>query len=446
MSGLTLPQKVLDAAQALTEARSGILYDELKQRYRENRRTTTRVSSSSSFKHSDFFSEWQNERMKIMNDSMKFLETCIEVIQNDQSITATRRRNFTRAVRERREVLRYEKLRHEISFKFANEQIAAEDESSDHLLEFLAAFAGADNLLSAYDELLRQYLDGKQINPGKTLAINDHVPRTKHSQWQTHFRESCREFYDAEDLDRESAAGNLFCVVTGQYWKVEEFKTAHIVPWYLGGRTAAYMFGIPPEHGDRQVIWNKQNSLPMCDKIERLFDNHQVTIAPGSNAGEFIFLVFDLHAGKQELKLRDGSKIKIEDLHGQPLQFRNDNRPRPEYVFWHFLFTLKRRRVAGVMEWEFDQEKIALKFPQKEQKIALQQMFGRKTGLIRKSTLAALAKREGFDTLPGDFKDWMTSYGIEDDGTGTAGKDEDSLQESDLAGLQTEEFEQIFGN
>ncbi len=115
----------------------------------------------------------------------------------------------------------------------------------------------------------------------------------------------------------------------------------------------AYIFDAAAERGETDILWNVRNGLPMLASVERHLDKRNIAIVEDNtqpDAGEptaFKLLVLDESLWKH-VEFPGG---KWNELHNQPLQFRNDNRPAARFLWFHYAFSRLLRQRYGVLGW-----------------------------------------------------------------------------------------------
>ncbi|EME43892.1 hypothetical protein DOTSEDRAFT_53158 [Dothistroma septosporum NZE10] len=401
MIGLDLPQNVLDAIGDKAEEVCGVSYANLVRRHREL------CESAQPFKKISDLKAWQQTKSDLQRDEIAYLTAATHVIE---ALPLKRGKigNLLRSIMERFTVIKHEKAKHDTLTPLINSSIDGDDPS---LLHELSGRSVAGLIEYAYDELLEEYMDGKNTLGNKTLPLFDYVPRSKSNSDKANLTKRARFYYGTRNPNINERHGNLWCPVTKQHWTEDTFKTAHILPATFGARAAAYFFGLQPELGDQEVIHNVRNTIPMASVIEKAFDKYNVTIIPCS-AQDFKLIVLDKSAWNTTIALADGRRIQWKDLHNTVLEFKNDHRPRRRFLFSHFMFTLRRRQENSVLGHEIDREKATLQFPDASEAEIIQDVWTSPGGYLRNSVMLGLAQREGFRGMPKEFWERLGDYAI----------------------------------
>lgn len=346
------------------------------------------------------------------------------VIENKSTLKLRAKKSALRSIEERRALLRLELHKAELEDLIIKGGLLPELDVSttEARNEFLEAQFESKRFAAAFEDLLYQFLDLKfPLDDATQPNLLQQGQRHDSVQKSTDMKRAARVYYNTREPVPEDESGNerqkarYWCPITKIYHGVDSLKVGHIVPYYMTGRLAAHLFNFPSELGEREVIWNAKNTLPMSHVIERLFDKHMVTLVPESST-EFRFLVLDSEAGKTQVYARgpgpnfETTETTVGALHNTTLEWKNDRRPSHSFLFWHFLFSLKRRRASGVLDWQYDNETIKLDV--KGHEVDFRQVWASPRGFLSKSLLGVMAQRDGFTNLPKEFYKKLDEYSI----------------------------------
>ncbi|KAI4630620.1 hypothetical protein J4E80_001558 [Alternaria sp. BMP 0032] len=209
----------------------------------------------------------------------------------------------------------------------------------------------------AYLDLLMQ----RQLEPEGVLdwfKIKD-----RDSASQSAFRESLSKRYESEC----QISTALWCPITRRYQTSDDMRAAHLVPHNTYEGNCAYIFG-PPTSKDGHLN-DVSNGLLMHKNLEKAMDKAAILIVPACEGdidpetGE----VVDFKEDKEPYKVRvlslAGLRIlhpesvgdcKLSDLDGRILEFKNELRPKKQYLWFVAITTIARRRRAKCPGWPSD--------------------------------------------------------------------------------------------
>ena len=93
---------------------------------------------------------------------------------------------------------------------------------------------------------------------------------------QTEWKEELVEFYDARPA---SHPRDLWCLVMKDWGVATNHRAAHIAPYKMGYKSAAWMFGAAEDEG-YSVIWKLQNGMITDRNIVQGFDEGYFVLLP----------------------------------------------------------------------------------------------------------------------------------------------------------------------
>lgn len=222
---------------------------------------------------------------------------------------------------------------------------------------------------------------------------------------QASFRLRLRAAYNPPGCDDDPINKNDWCPITKSLWVKRGMKAAHIAPWEIGERNAAYLFGLSVMDG-YTAIWDTQNGLRIyCELEERLGRGRIVVIPDGAN--EFKAVVLDETILKRELRFR-GSGLFYRDFHNKRLEFKTEARPARKYLYFLCLLSLFRRKRYNVVGWQKDCEKILNPAiwgtPQKWLRRSILQHLAMEMGDVERLEDVA-GEENGFTDFPGQVSE-----------------------------------------
>ena len=226
------------------------------------------------------------------------------------------------------------------------------------------------------------------------------------------FKKLCSEYLDARKQICSVAPIQIWCHVLG-WLPLDMVKCAHIVPFCFDCKELSYMFGT-----DDAALSSCRNGLFLNKFIERGWDNGWAAIIPDGSVEttptEWKLVLLNESIRKNTV-YNPGQKgapiVRWNDIDGQRLRFRNENRPARRYLYFRYIMTY----IHG----------IKYQYPNFKEKLPSGTIWAsprKPDGYLRKSVLRALVERVGDVSLPqeliaaGTFLDTESSSGrdIED--------------------------------
>jgi hypothetical protein len=150
--------------------------------------------------------------------------------------------------------------------------------------------------------------------------------------------EVVRKFYNSYSLEDYL---EVWCPITQRYYSATmEMKTPYIVPPHLGYESMQHVFGEPGQ--GMALLWSSGNGLPMISYLEGLFNEGKLTLIghqqSGGNPIEYSVVILD----DSMLDYTSGYGDKISDINLKRLVFKNERRPTPKCMYWHYATSLLR--------------------------------------------------------------------------------------------------------
>jgi hypothetical protein len=170
---------------------------------------------------------------------------------------------------------------------------------------------------------------------------------------QSAFRTLLWEYYALGHPDNDRKDPTVFwCPISQARLDTEgiELRAAHLAPVRLGSDIFRFLFG------DDQEPLGARNGLYIHYKLEKNFDLFRIAIVPTSSDEddhELKLIIIDKSLMKAELSRPKSAEypptgekgtITYADLHGQPLQFRNQHRPGLRFLYFHYVMCLLRAK------------------------------------------------------------------------------------------------------
>ncbi|KAI1455515.1 hypothetical protein F4805DRAFT_435782 [Annulohypoxylon moriforme] len=243
---------------------------------------------------------------------------------------------------------------------------------------------------------------------------------------QSKFEQSLIHFYNAAVPSIKSKVFNniVYDSATGQNQRKHVVTAAQLVPHSLGEDTLVALFGTNVE-GELDAPYN---GLLLDTAVKEAMDDGAIAIVPltedlaiweNMEPKEFKWRIMDPEAEILDRIIRLATEtlpeLSIRDLDGQKLAFKNDMRPKTEYVY--FTFAIAQLRLAWRHEYR--------KGPNPNEELPKQLGKGcwvAKTRYLQRPFLLALAKEIGRNT------------GLTDDIIEAPGEDED-VDETGIFGI-----------
>ncbi|KAF2137964.1 uncharacterized protein K452DRAFT_321347 [Aplosporella prunicola CBS 121167] len=200
--------------------------------------------------------------------------------------------------------------------------------------------------LCKHDEILPA--NCAKHNPNRAL-------REEHRKvWE----EECKKFYAVEDPNTESDA--IWCCISHAWFPPQRMKTMDIIPHALGENNIAYSLG---EHEARHGhLFDVRNGLIMNRELAEAIHKSQIIIVPAeatNNTGriELQVEVIDKTILQETSPTHDA--IPWAELQGRKLQFRNENQPGFQYLYYTMLMRLFLRKRLEAKTWRPDAVRFA---------------------------------------------------------------------------------------
>ncbi|KAJ6016929.1 hypothetical protein N7451_000308, partial [Penicillium sp. IBT 35674x] len=188
------------------------------------------------------------------------------------------------------------------------------------------------------------------------------------------FKADVNAYYDAKDKTNPDL---MFCHVLGTHFDKRTVKAAHLVPKSMTREELAHLFG-----DEDAVITLPQNGLSLHHKVESLLDKGEIAIIqmPGrmTTPTTWQCVVLDESLNNNIIFQHAGTIIRVQDLDGRRLTFKNDNRPRRRYLYMRFIISYlwaKRRDL-----------------PTMDEKVEARKFWPSGGAYLQKSTLQTLAR------------------------------------------------------
>jgi hypothetical protein len=168
----------------------------------------------------------------------------------------------------------------------------------------------------------------------KKVHPEDRRDDITHRAW----KKLVRDFYNCYCPDNRR---KVWCAITQRYNSSStQMKTAHIVPHHFGYANMGYAFGEPGN--GMSLMWSCGNGLPMLGSLEILFDQGKWTLLGHHQSGgkpiEYTLEVLD----DSILELDVDNSQKLSNFNHKRLVFKNNRRPEPKFVYWHYATSLMR--------------------------------------------------------------------------------------------------------
>ena len=226
------------------------------------------------------------------------------------------------------------------------------------------------------------------------------------------FKKICLEYLDAKSQVSSVAPIQLWCHILG-WLPQDRVKCAHIVPFCFDSKELSYMFGT-----DDAALSSYRNGLFLDKTIEGGWDNRWIAIIPDGSVEttptEWKLVLLNESIRKEMVyqpSEKGGQIVTWNDIDGQRLKFRNENRPARRYLYFRYIMAYMHA--------------VKSQYPNYKEKLPSGTIWaspGKTDGYLRKSVLRALAERAGDVSLPqelvaaGTFLDTDPSSGrdIED--------------------------------
>lgn len=275
--------------------------------------------------------------------------------------------------------------------------------------------------LSAGEDLWKQKLKKARFNHSCVVRLLD--PRggstsvclltlyKKGDDVEKTFRSDAMRYYDGHirgkkiggtskerGPNRKIRTGMAWCHVTGTWWITEKVKAAHLVPFFPDSDDfGEILFG-----SRAPSLRRAGNAVLLFDKLEKWFDSYHFLIVPVDTTEH------PIRRWKVDVissKIRKASYLTVNhlggDLDGKELQFRNDKRPVPCFMYFHFIVALIHIKDVKRPGWQ----DVWARYHQ-------QRPFPTPGKYIRKSILRALATHFG----PAEMdvvESWVTNHGFD---------------------------------
>lgn len=182
---------------------------------------------------------------------------------------------------------------------------------------------------------------------------NGRAPRKPRSRWDRcegrdrEWRKEALVYYNGS-IRRRASRSLSWCHVLGDWWPSDYHEVAHIVPSF------------PEDHGFDKLLFGERtqslqragNALLMASCTKMLYDSHRIVIVP-VNAKETPITRWRTELISPEIwdkKIWPG--IPGAHLHKKELEFRNENRPVPRFLYFRFVMALIRIKDLQRPGWE----------------------------------------------------------------------------------------------
>ncbi|KAH0556019.1 hypothetical protein GP486_006041 [Trichoglossum hirsutum] len=155
---------------------------------------------------------------------------------------------------------------------------------------------------------------------------------------------------DVETTDDPQITAGIRCTLSGEYFRPNHVKAAHIVPVQLGVELADYIFG----KGTGARLFSVDNCLMLHEDIERAFDKGILVFVPVNPAERPIRrwkTVLLNEASRNQVVFFKAFKT-LGDVDGMELKFRSEHRPAARFLYYHFVVSLLRCRQQREPGWE----------------------------------------------------------------------------------------------
>lgn len=159
------------------------------------------------------------------------------------------------------------------------------------------------------------------------------------SREQSSFKDAILDKYE---LRHPTNKDKIWDVVTGTYQWKSLMKAAHIVPARINAEIMDYVLG--PGSASRKYSW--QNGLMLTNTIEELLDKACIVLVPAVTENNSIrpnvFVLRIARSGVENKSIvgPDGGEIKLAEINGKALEFRNDNRPALRFLYYRYITTM----------------------------------------------------------------------------------------------------------
>ena len=169
-------------------------------------------------------------------------------------------------------------------------------------------------------------------------------------------------------------------------------KCAHIVPFCFDSKELSYLFGT-----DDAALGSSRNGLFLNKIIKAGWDNGWIAIVPDGSVEatptEWKLVLLN-ESIRNNMVYRSSGKndvsiVRWNDIDGQRLRFRNENRPARRYLYFRYVMAYFHARKS--------------QYPDYTEKLPPGRMWaspGKEGGYLRESVLRAMAERIGDVTLP----------------------------------------------
>ncbi|KAK5655897.1 hypothetical protein OQA88_5436 [Cercophora sp. LCS_1] len=173
---------------------------------------------------------------------------------------------------------------------------------------------------------------------------SDGLEKTKKrpSAW----RQNALAYYDGRGTEEDS----IWCHVCGDWMKSSAVKAAHVVPFFLDSDEIGEIL-----FGNRSPSLRRAgNALLLSTQIKKWFDAYHIVIVPVDRKESPVvrWQVEVISSDIQNSRYLDMGPYYGKDLHQKELTFRNEKRPVPRFMYFHFLMSLIRIKDVKRKGWE----------------------------------------------------------------------------------------------
>ena len=267
----------------------------------------------------------------------------------------------------------------------------------------------------AIDQLINNLVRTYTIEPAGMTSHPEARCGGDREGMQEPFRKSLVQYYNTREPNDPltGPSEGHWCPISHCYHNRKNMRAAHIVPFAIGEFNCAYLFGRSDSDGDRpNHLFDVRNGLLIHEDLEEALDRVQLAIVPCESEEEISarnlkVVVMD----KSILKKLRPKDVPWAHLQDRPLLFRNENRPRLQYLYFTFLMNIFRRRRYECHGWKNDLFQYAKG-----------KAWGSPEGWLRGSTMRTLCRRVGHEA---DLEEFLGT----DDLPLTTGDQEEGMDE-----------------
>ncbi|KAK5683388.1 hypothetical protein LTS10_004919 [Elasticomyces elasticus] len=243
------------------------------------------------------------------------------------------------------------------------------DEHKD-LTAKLKSYESEEAITTHYTRHLED--DNTLLSPPQRLALSQNLIadplglRFTLDDHRRHYREDSPELivreYVAAAYDARHPTWNwdgLWCPVLKEWWEGDSVYPTRIFPVMPGPSVMQTFFG--ESESESSKLMSKQNLLLLCTPIKRDFEKLLIALVPDCNLYDADAIMAWYRSSPQEYKIEviDPEHLEMRrasnasggtwnDLHGEKVVWRNDQRPRPRYLWFHlWCCVVKQARITG---------------------------------------------------------------------------------------------------